>query len=494
MENIENTCLFSLEALIFRVVKRFLSSRLVCVLALALVSASPRVSATAVMEWNTQVLNAIRSSDTAAPHATRNLAILHTAIYDAVNSIMGGRTEYTVGTGAPAGASANAAVAAAANTVLGQLYPSLDFSGVYSSQLAGIADGQSKNDGINWGNQIATTILNMRAGDGSASANSSYTITSAMGHWQPTPHSNPSLNFNPNPELPGWGNVTPFGISSTAAQLPSAPPALNSAQYTADYNQVHSLGAAVGSSRTDDQTHAAFFWNKPNGTITTAGQWNEIAQTMASTAGLSLADEARLMAALNMSLADATIVAWEAKYEQDFWRPVTAIAYGNQDGNDDTVGDDFAGTEFGWNPLIDTPNTPESTAEESILAGAGGEVLKFYFGDEGFVYASDINGDGLITAADATYDLNNDGFITVEDAYRTFTSITEAIQEAGISRVYAGVNLGTSVAQGLEAGEDIANEVNATYFQPVVVPEPSSALLLAAASGLLLRRRRRDQR
>jgi len=442
------------------------------------------------MEWNTQVLNAIRSSDTAAPYATRNLAILHTAIYDAVNSIMGGRTEYTVGSGAPAGANANAAVAAAANTVLGQLYPSLDFSSVYNSQLGAIADGQSKNDGINWGNQVATTILNMRAGDGSASANTSYTISSSMGHWQPTPHSNPALNVNPNPELPGWGNVTPFGVGSTASQLPPPPPALNSAEYTANFNQVYSLGAAVGSSRTEDQTHAAYFWNKPNGTITTAGQWNEIAQTMASAAGLSLADEARLMAALNMSLADATIVAWQAKYLYDYWRPVTAIAYGNQDGNDDTVGDDFAGTEFGWNPLIDTPNTPESTAEESILASAGGEVLKFYFGDQGFVYAADINGDGLITAADATYDLNGDGFITVEDAYRTFTSITAAIDEAGMSRIYAGVNMSTSVLAGKEAGQDVADEINKVYFQPLVVPEPSGALLIAAASGLLLRRRR----
>lgn len=442
------------------------------------------------MEWNTQVLNAIRSSDTAAPHATRNLAILHTAIYDAVNSIMGGRTEYTVGSGAPAGANANAAVAAAANTVLGQLYPSLDFSAVYSSQLSSIADGQAKNDGINWGTQIATTILNQRAGDGSAAANSGYTISSDIGRWQPTPHTNPSLNFNPNPELPGWGNVTTFGTANPAAVLPSAPPAVNSAQYTADFNQVYTLGAAVGSSRTDDQTHAAYFWNKPNGTITTAGQWNEIAQTMASTAGLSLADEARLMAALNMSLADATIVAWDAKYTYDFWRPVTAIAYGNQDGNNDTVGDDWAGTEFGWNPLIDTPNTPESTAEESILAGAGGEVLKFYFGDQGFVYAADINGDGMITASDATYDLNNDGFITAADAYRTFTSLSEAIAEAGMSRIYAGVNMGSSVTEGMDIGEEIASEINKTYFQPVVVPEPSSALMLAAASGLLLRRRR----
>ena len=447
------------------------------------------VSATAVMDWNTEVLNAIRTSDTAAPNASRNLAILHTAIYDAVNGPTGGRTSYLAGSG-PAGASLEAAVASAANTVLGQLYPSMDFSTLYNNQLSGIAEGQAKTDGLNWGSQVATMILNQRATDGASSANSSYTITSAMGHWQPTPHTNPALNFNPNPELPGWGHVTPFGIASTAGQLPAAPPALNSTQYADDFNQVYQLGAATGSTRTNDQTHAAYYWNKPNGTLTTAGQWNEIAQTMASTAGLSLADEARLMAALNISLADATIVAWEAKYEYDFWRPVTAIAYGNQDGNTGTVGDDFAGTEFGWNPLIDTPNTPESTAEESIQAAAAGEVLKFYFGDDGFVYASDINGDGAITAADATYDRNNDGFITAADAYRTFTSITDAVNEAGMSRIYAGVNMGTSVTDGLTAGQNIADEVNATYFLPVVVPEPSSALLLAAALGLTLRRRR----
>jgi hypothetical protein len=452
------------------------------------------VSATAVMEWNTQVLNAIRSSDTAAPHASRNLAILHTAIYDAVNSIVGGRTEYAVGSGAPSGASAEAAVAAAANTVLGQLYPSIDFSSVYNSQLSSIAEGAAKNDGINWGNQVATTILNLRTNDGASSANTSYTISSDLGRWQPTPHSDPALNFTPNPELPGWGNVATFGISSAASQAPPAPPALNSAEYAADFNQVFSLGAATGSVRTDDQTHAAYFWNKPNGGITSAGQWNEVAQTLASTAGLSLAEEARMMAALNMSIADATITAWYAKYEYDSWRPVTAIAYGNQDGNPGTVGDDFAGTESGWNPLIDTPNSPESTAEESIIAGAAGEVLKFYFTDQGFVYASDLNGDGIITAADATYDYNNDGFITAADAFRTFTTISEAVAEAGMSRIYAGVNMGTSVTEGMEAGQEIASEINNIYFQPVVVPEPSGALMLTAAAGLLLRRRRPHQR
>ncbi len=387
------------------------------VLVLALAGLFQQVaSASSVMDWTDEALNAIAANKTSAPEASRNLAMMNAAIYDAVNGVVGGHVAYQVQTSAPTGASAEAAAAAAAYTVMSQLYKSVDFSATYQSQLAAIPDGAAKTAGMNWGINVAGTILTARAADGSASAATKpYTISSTPGHWQKTPHSDPVINATAKPLLPGWGDVTPLGVSSVVTIQPGAPPALTSSQYAADYNEVLNKGALVGSIRTDDQTHSAVFWNAAQGNVTRVGVWNEIASSLASKAGLDLATESRMMAALNVALADAEIVAWKAKYEYDRWRPLSAIANGGSDGNAGTIGDPFAGGFGGWDPLLDTPRSPGFVSGDSAADAAARQVLLYYLGDVAITKGMDVNGDGVIDDADALYDRNNDGVIDVLD-------------------------------------------------------------------------------
>jgi len=432
-----------------------------------------------VLDWNSQAISAVDTSNTSAPEAARNLAILQTAIYDAVNGIDGGHQKFYVTDLAPTGASIDAAAAAAANTIMSALYPTLgsSFATLYNDQLTAISDGQSKTDGINWGNQVATAILNWRSGDGANNAASTpYAPSGQLGGWAPTPHSNPSLNYVNPPTLPGWGNVTPFAMTSGSQYRPNsfggltAQQYLQTSTYATDYNFVKDYGSKVGSLRTADQTAAAYFWNDVPGSITAVGQWNKIAQHMlGNTSGT--VNEAVIMAALNVALADASIASWDAKYSADFWRPITAIAYGDNDGNSATIGDGLAGIPgVGWEPLLDTPSTPEFVTENSTFSSAAVNVLKNYLGDVSLSYMGDTDGDGL------------------PDTVRNWISLSAVADEAALSAIYGGYGTLYSAEQGKTLGTSVADRVLATSF--AVVPEPSSLLMLSAAALTLLRRRR----
>ena len=160
----------------------------------------------------------------------------------------------------------------------------------------------------------------------------------------------------------------PFAMTSSSQFRPPGPPALDSQQYAADYEEIKELGAAVGSTRTEDQTEIALFWADGAGTETPPGHWNSIAQIIATTRGNTLEENARLFALLNIAMADAAICAWDAKYTYHFWRPVTAIA--------------FAEPELNWMPLLVTPPFPEYTSGHSTFSGAGATVLPLFYGTE----------------------------------------------------------------------------------------------------------------
>lgn len=452
--------------------------RLLALCALGLGAVFPNARADMIGEWNQEALGAIADSARLAPEASRDLAILYAAIYNSVEGISGDYTLYASGSYsgpsgmAAEGASTEAAVAAAAFTVLQGLYPSMtgDFSTLYSSQLSGIADGQAKLDGINYGTLVGNDLLNWRASDTSAAAADPMLYSPQFGqpgHWQPVPPA-----YSSDPDLPGWGGVTTFAIGSTsgfASPLPGASLSdyLSSAQYAADYNQVKELGSAASGTRTTDQLNAAYFWASGSGTTTTAGLWNQVAQTVAASAGLNLQDTARLYAALNVAMADSAIVAWETLYANDLWRPITAIVNGSTDGNAATDED------INWQSLlIDTPNHPAYLSAHSAISAAAAKVLAEFFGDAyTFTLGSDINGDGTI------------------DLTKEFTSFSSAAEEAGMSQIYGGVGFGTANTEGLATGELVGDYVMENYFAPV--PEPTGALLMMAGLGLLTMRRRR---
>ncbi len=427
-----------------------------------------------VTDWNALALDTMRTS-TESPFVARDLAIMHTAIYNASESIRGvyntyGFSGYTAPTGGPSGASIEAAMATAANTVMQSLYSgaSGDFTTLYNTQLSGIADGQAKTDGIAWGTTIANDILTWRAADGaSVAASTPYSPVGTVGYWQQT-----SLS---SALLPGWGNVDTFAISGTAAYTGTLPGAsladyVQTSQYAADFNTVKDLGAQFSLTRTADQTSQAYFWAAGNGTVKMPGLWNQVAATAAATAALDVTETARLLAAVNIAMADAGIASWANAYDTQFWRPETAIANGGDvlfdtDGNIDTEGDVF------WLPLINSPSYPEYLSTQSAFSAAAAAVLAEYLGDGlSFSLGSDINGDGSI------------------DLTRNYTSFSQAASEAAQSGTYAGIQFGTSITDGQTIGASVGDYVVTNNF--ALVPEPAGAALVLLGTLLMLQRRR----
>ncbi|SKA89435.1 PEP-CTERM protein-sorting domain-containing protein [Prosthecobacter debontii] len=455
--------------------RRFLRSCLWAGLA-AVWTGSPTVKADVISEWNAITLDAIKSESLTAPEASRVLAMLNTAMYNAVEGIAGDHYVFTsAGYSGPSataadGAMMEAAAAAAAHTFLQSLYDGnmglqMQFASLYSSQISGMANNQARSDGISFGNVVGTDIVNWRTGDGSGSASDSglYTPVGTVGHWMPTPPETGSL--------PGWGNVNTFGISGTAGFTSTLPTGtvesyIQSAQYTADYNQVKDLGSSSSGSRTVDQLEAAYFWSGRAGTTTTAGLWNTVAQTVAASEGLSLQDSARLFAALNVAMADASIVTWQTKYDTDFWSPLQAIVNGEFDGNASTLGDDV------WAALLAELNAPAYFSDVSAISAAAAQVLAAFLGDNvAFSLDSDYDGDGIV------------------DDTRFYNSFSEAADEAGLSQIWGGVSYGFSHTDGATAGAAVADEVMLNNFAPV--PEPSGMLLVLLGGTLLLVRRKR---
>lgn len=435
-----------------------------------LLTAATSARADLVTDWNALALTAM-TSGTESPAVAHDLAILSASMYNASESLQGTYNTYGYGSypapgAGPAGADYQAAMIAAANTVMQNLYSgsSGDFTSLYNSQLSGIANSQAKTDGIAWGITIANNLLAARSNDGSAdAATTQYTPVGTVGYWQQT--------SSAGALLPGWGSVGTFAIPGTVAYMPSLPGGsvtayLQSSQYAADYNQVQSLGSAFSLTRTSDQTNQAYFWAAGDGTVKMTGMWNQIAQTAATTAGLSVADTARLLATLNVAMADASTTAMASIYDTQFWRPETAIANGDADGNASTDVDVL------WTPLITSPSLPEYVSLGATISEAAATVLASYLGDNvSFSLGSDINGDGTI------------------DLTRNFTSFSQAANEAAMSGVYGGTQFLTSVTEGQAIGENVANYVLANNF--AVVPEPAGIVLVIFSGLFLLGIRRR---
>ena len=284
-----------------------------------------------VTEWNEATLDVIRARNTSPPAAARNLAIVHVAIYDAVNGIRRTHDPYLVKRRAPTDASVEAAASTSARMALVALYPTDQptFEAIDSAILNRIPAGEARDRGIAWGKAVAEEILAARANDGSA-ATMPFPGSDEPGQWRPT------ISFGGvvRPALlPAWGQVTPFALKSGAQFRPPPPPWLNSRQYAAEVNFVQRMGALDSTTRSVEQTEIAQFWGYGPGTATPAGHWNQIAQSVAESEGNSLAGNARMFALLNIALADAAIVSWDCKYVYNLWRPITAIQLADTDGN-----------------------------------------------------------------------------------------------------------------------------------------------------------------
>ncbi len=387
-----------------------------------------------VIEWNRTLLAIVRTPGAQPPtiHSTRSFAMLHAAIFDAVNNIDRDFEPYAVRhPHASRRASAQAAADQAAHDVLIALYPT--FATALDSELqqdlTQIPYGRDKADGIEEGQDVAAAILALRSNDGSATVLPPFMPKNQPGSYQLTPP-----NFAPA-DFIQWPRVTPFALAHADEFRPGPPPPLTSEEYTLSFNEVKSLGLITSATRTADQTQIGQFWN---GNI--QDFWNEIAQTAALTHHLDLDQSAHLFALLNISLADTTIAFFDTKYTYDLWRPVTAIQLASTDNNPETDQDPT------WIPLpTKTAPDPSYPGAHSAISAAAAEVLRLSLGDE------------------ITFDVTSE---SLAGTTRHFTSFTDAGEEAGLSRIYAGQHFRFDHLAGERLGQQVARSVLSTILQP----------------------------
>jgi hypothetical protein len=407
-------------------------------------------SADMVVQWNDVLRDAVRTAGTSAIAASRIMAVTQVAVYDSVNALDRTHEPLLVDALAHPRASREAAVAAAAHRALAAFYPAqaagpAGLDAKLTASLATIPDGKAEDDGIALGRSVADQILALRQGDGSGVVLPPYLGGTAPGEWKPTPRPDPN---NPGQELPGlpglvpqWGDVTPFAMTSADQFRPAEQPALDSAAYTAAFNEVKELGSLTSATRTADQTAIARYWANGAGTATMPGHMNLLAQIVAEQRGNTLEENARLLAALNIAMADAVISCWDAKYEFSFWRPVTGIREAAGDGNDATQAD------AAWTPLLVTPNFPSYTSGHSTVSGAAAAVLADHLGTD-----------------DVSFTLPSQ---SPAFAARSYTSLSQMAAESAASRLYGGIHWSFDNNVALTAGTAVGQYVAANFLRPV---------------------------
>jgi len=396
------------------------------------------MAADTVLEWNEVAVEATRVARLAPPAQTRALAMVQGAVFDAVNGIEGGYAPYLVTRRAPIWASEEAAAAVAAHGVLVGLMPAqqatLDVA--LTASLAAVPDGPAENAGVAFGKLVADRMLAERAGDGSTDV-VTYVPGTGPDDWQLTP---PGFAA---PLTPQWATLQTFAIHSPDQFRPGPPPAINSPEFTAAFNEAKAIGKSDSATRTDEQTEIARYWAGPSGTVQPPGHWNRIAREVGEAQGNTLAENARMLALMDISMADALIASWDAKFEYNYVRPVTAIRNGDNDPNLDTAGD------AAWSPMLTTPGHPSYMSAHSSISAACATALASFFGTDSIAFSD-------------TAELTPGGV----QVTRSFDGFWDAAQEAGASRIYGGIHWSFDNEAGLQAGHSIGEFISDNLLGP----------------------------
>jgi hypothetical protein len=407
-----------------------------------------------VLTWNETALKVSKADGQNNMQVTRTLAMVQGAVHDALNAINRRYAAYYFEGPGETGAAPDAAVAAAAHTVLVGVVSSFGTPAqkmaalalaedAYMASLSRVSNDAAKTQGVAVGRAAGAAMLALRKDDG-ATKDTPYTPGTGLGKWRPHPNPDP-----PNPPIadaerargyapssvPGWGNVTPFTLLSASQFWLPGPPALTSETYAKDYNEVKSLGGQVSTARTPEQTEIARFWFQGPSSM------YQIARTVAAQRNLDAWDSARLLGLTSMVMADDYIAGFKIRYVYDFWRPVTAIREGDTDGNDATAGDPS------WNSLQNTPAVSDYPSTQSTFSGAVAEVLA-----------------GVLGTDQVSFSLTSGP--PFPDIKRSFTSFSQVAQESADSRVYAGIHFRTACKDGLTLGRKIGQRALALYLQP----------------------------
>jgi membrane-associated phospholipid phosphatase len=410
----------------------FLSALAMCIPAAAL--------ADEVTDWNRIMFQAALHA-TPAPTSplvmSRNAAMVEVAVYDAVNGIQRRYTPLHVAPAAPPGASTRAAAVQAAYAILSRLYSSQQstLDNERTASLAAIASGAAAANsvsiarGVAWGQYVADAIWAWRSADGFTPPPAAFLGGAGVGQWRPTP---PALLAGAGVQ---FATMMPWVIMHPDQFRPLGPPALDSARYTADFLETASMGSIASSLRTADQTLASQFWAASTATY----YWDTIAVSLSAARHTTLSENARLLALLNVAMADAAIACWDAKYTFVFWRPVTAIPLADTDGNPDTIADPA------WTPLLVTPNHPEYPSGHSTVSGAAATVLADYFGES------------------TSFSVDSD---VMAGVVRSFPNFAAALSEIKDARIFAGIHYRSACDDGQTIGIAAAQYVMSNSFQP----------------------------
>jgi hypothetical protein len=361
---------------------------------------------------------------------SRWAAITQLAVFEAVNSIIGDYEPYLGVIDAPEWASPEAAAIAAAHAILVTIRPgnAATLDALRTASLAAIPNGPEKEAGIMVGEDAALAMLLLRADDGSSDV-VPYTPGTNPGDWQPTPPAfAPAL-------LPGWGDVTPFGLEEGSQFRASPPPALHTALYAMDYEEVKLLGRFDSPFRPQDRTDVARFFAATSPVQT----WNPAARQASLAQGLTLSENARIFALLGMAMADGAIAAFDTKYHYELWRPVTAIRNGEIDGNG------FTEADPDWLPLIPTPPFPSYASAHATVSGAARRVL-----------------DRELGKRDHDVTLSNPTLPGIVLEYSAFEEITEDIDDA---RIYGGIHFRFDQEAGSLQGRKVGLYILENYLR-----------------------------
>jgi hypothetical protein len=393
-----------------------------------------------IAAWNQIAEASVKTANHPPPVAALDFAIVHLAIYDAVESIDRRYHRYHTRVHGATG-SVTAAAAKAGHDVLVGLFPlqgpTLDSD--YTNFLASNAINPL-DPGIAVGTQAAAAMLALRANDGRFPLNPPpYLGNDAIGQWRPTPSLLPGPPPTLSPGLTPWvATVTPFTMKSDSQFRVDPPPRLTSKEWAEDYNEVDAIGSLTSAIRTAEQTEIAYFWDD-NGPVLWQNALRYISRNYVSDIG----DSARMYALAEASLADAQIACWDSKYHYNFWRPITAIRLGDQDGNRATeVDPDFQ-------PLINTPNFPEYPSGHASISAAVSHVLRRFFGTDV------LNFQMTTTNPDAV------------QKTRFFTRFSQAEDEVVDARVYSGIHYRSSDLTARAQGIRVANWVFKNNFRPI---------------------------
>jgi len=397
------------------------------IVGLALISVNTPAGADVIADWTQTAIDVMKAVNVVGNPWTRTLAMMHVSMSDAVNAVHNRYTRYTLDIPTTQNASAEAAAASAAREILMRQYPGQKarIDAAFTAMLENVPDNPARAAGIALGEKVAAAVFADRQND-ATNAPDTYRPLTRPGVWVPTTP----------PLFSQYATAKPWGLKTASQFRPGPPPELSSPLYSHDYNETKEFGGVKSVKRTDAQSDAVRFWTQGNLFIA----WYQAAEQISARKGLGLAENARLFALLSMGIANCYILDWDAKFHYQFWRPITAIRNGDQDGNDATERD------AGWLPLNATPMHPEYPSQAGINAGTARSILESAFGtgSEGFA---------VTDAGDARLQ-------------RRFDSLVQMAEEHKEVRIWGGIHFRNSLNVGEAMGRKLGDYLVANYMTP----------------------------